>query len=84
MKNFFSITVAFIKNEYFEEWLNNKKSNKSMETWLQICEIGCTSNKKILIAGLHVAKEEILNDLQNTKEYNNKNFIIFGDFNLDF
>lgn len=83
-EKFFSITVAFIKNEYLEEWLNNKKSNKSMETWLQICEIGCTSNKKILIAGLHVAKEEILNDLQNTKEYNNKNFIIFGDFNLDF
>ena len=44
----FSITVAFIKNEHLEEWLNNKKSNESMKSltepqkgkgWLQICEI---------------------------------------------
>lgn len=27
----FSITVAFIKNEYIEEWLNNKKSNESLK-----------------------------------------------------
>lgn len=80
----FSITVAFIKNEHLEDWLNNKKSNKSMETWLRICEIGGKSNNKIWIAGLH-AREELLKDLENTKEYNNKkNFIIFGDFNLDF
>lgn len=86
----FSITVAFIKNEHLEEWLNNKKSNESMKSltepqkgkgWLQICEIGGKSNNKILLAGLH-ATGGLLYDLANTKKYDG-DFIIFGDFNVN-
>lgn len=80
-KSIYSITVAFIKKEFLEEWLNNKKSNASMEKWLHICEIGGTSNNKMLIAGVH-ATEGVLKDLANTKKYN-EDFIIFGDFNTN-